>query len=164
MLPLFKNEKDFQELYRTHFDGVRRVLLTMTGIPSVAEELTQESFLKGWDKLATFSLRSSFKTWIYSIAINVGRDWLRTHKNHQVSKVFESSSLETSTPEQKAVQEALLMVGASERELLVLTYYEGMTLEETAKILNIPVGTVKSRLHTSKSELRVILLKKGFDV
>lgn len=164
MLPLIKNEKDFQELYRTHFEGVRRVLSAMTGNVSVAEELTQDSFLKGWDKLSTFSFRSSFKTWIYSVAINVGRDWLRTHKNHQVMGVISDQVEQGFSPEQRAIQEGLLSMNEAERELLILTYYEGMTLEETATILKIPTGTVKSRLHSSKSHLRDILVTKGFDV
>jgi RNA polymerase sigma-70 factor (ECF subfamily) len=67
-------------------------------------------------------------------------------------------------PEQRAIQEALLKLKDDVRELLVLHYYEGLDLKEISGVLDIPVGTVKSRLFTAKGLLREELLNKGFDV
>lgn len=164
MLSFFKQEEEFQELYRTHFHRVRRVLSGMTGSNAVAEELTQEAFLKAWSSLSGFGFRSTLKTWVYTVAINVGRDWLRSHKNIKMSELFEEGSLESLSPESRAVQESLLETDEESREILVLTYYEGMTSQEISKVLKIPEGTVKSRLHYAKSKLQPLLVSKGFDV
>jgi RNA polymerase sigma-70 factor (ECF subfamily) len=135
----------------------------MTGSDSIAEELTQEAFIKAWKGLSQFGFKSSLKTWIFQVAINVGRDWLRSHKvrslhQFEVVKEFSASS------ETLAVQEALLEIEDETRELLVLFYYEGMKLDEMSEILKIPEGTVKSRLHSARSKLKEKLMMKGFDV
>ena len=162
MLRLSKSENEFQELYRAHYGSVRRTLNAMTGIASVAEELTQEAFLKSWKALPQFGFRSSMKTWIFQVAINLGRDWIRSHKNGQA--LLEESIVTEMSPEQRAVQEALLELDEDHRAILILFYYEGMSIEELSRVLNVPVGTVKSRLHTAKGKLQPILIAKGFDV
>lgn len=162
MLRLSKSEDEFQELYRAHYGSVRRTLNAMTGIASVAEELTQEAFLKSWRALPQFGFRSSMKTWVFQVAINLGRDWLRSHKNKPILQDEEITP--ELTVEQRAVQEALLELEEDTRTLLILFYYEGMDLSELSKVLSVPTGTVKSRLHAAKGKLRPILLSKGFDV
>ena len=67
-------------------------------------------------------------------------------------------------PLAEGIAESLMELNEKPRALLVLHYYEGLSLIEISKILNIPVGTVKSRLHTAKSELKPILINKGFNV
>ncbi len=164
MIRLGKSDEDFQELFRTQHQRVRRMLQGMTGNAAVAEELTQESFLKAWKGLAYFGLRSSLKTWVYQVALNTGRDWLRSHKNMAPLTEVEAAAAVVKTPEQQAIQEALLGLKEDVRELLVLHYYEGLDLKEISAVLKIPVGTVKSRLFTAKGLLREDLLNKGFDV
>lgn len=163
MLRLSKSDEEFQRIYRDHEAGVRRALLGMTGNSSIAEELTQEAFIKAWKGLAQFGLRSSLKTWIYKIAINLGRDWLRVHKNTHSPSIPEVGE-ENFSVETLAIQEALSEVDEDTRSILVLHYYEGMKLQEMARVLEIPLGTVKSRLHTAKGRLQQLLLKKGFNV
>ncbi len=164
MIRLGKSEEDFQELFRTQHQRVRRMLQGMTGNAAVADELTQESFLKAWKGLAFFGLRSSLKTWVYQVALNTGRDWLRSHKNTTPLTEVDTATEALITPEQRAIQEALLKLKDDVRELLVLHYYEGLDLKEIAGVLDIPIGTVKSRLFTAKGLLREELLNKGFDV
>jgi RNA polymerase sigma-70 factor, ECF subfamily len=164
MFRLGKTEKDFQELYRTHYGRVHRTIQGMTGNSSVAEELTQEAFLKAWKGLPQFGFKSSMKTWLFQVAINTGRDWLRTHRHTTPLLVQESQSCSLPFPESKAVQEALLELELEMRELLILHYYEGLKLDEISDILKIPMGTVKSRLYTAKRTMRQLLLGKGFEV
>ncbi len=164
MIFIKKSEKDFQEFYRTHGIRVRRTLQGMVGNISTAEELTQEAFLKAWKNLGTFSFKSSLSTWIYQIAINTALDWLRSHKSKWVpQEVTEISSGDT-TPESIAISEALMELEENIRALLVLHYYEGLSLAEIGKVLSIPVGTVKSRLHHAKALLKPLLMNRGFSV
>lgn len=79
MIRFGKSDRDFETVYQSYSGSIHRTLLGMTGNHSVAEELTQEAFLKAWKGLPQFGFRSSLKTWLYQVAINVGRDWLRSH-------------------------------------------------------------------------------------
>lgn len=160
MLRFGKSEEEFQELYRTQFPRVRRTLLGMVGNGAVADELAQEAFLKAWRGLSQFGLRSSLKTWLYQVAINVGRDWLRSHKNRSPIAVEEDDP----APETQGIQDSLQELDDDTRPLLVLFYYEGMKIKELSLVLKLPEGTVKSRLHSAKAKLRELLLMRGFDV
>lgn len=155
----FKSEAEFQALYRSHYGRIRRTLIGMTGNGAIAEELTQETFLKAWKGLPLFSRRSQLSTWLYQVAINTGRDWLRTHKTRAplLDDVHEE-------PENLELQLALQEVEDEVRELLVLHYYEGLKLTEIAAVLKVPEGTVKSRLYNAKGKLKEKLLSKGYDV
>lgn len=165
MLRMGKSDKDFQDAFENYSGGIHRTLKAMVGNESVAEELTQEAFVKAWKGLPQFGFKSSLKTWIYQVAMNVGRDWLRTQKNHILSvEVRDEARDQNDSSEKLAVQEALLELEEDVRSLLILFYYEGMRQDEMSEILNVPEGTIKSRLHTAKSRLREKLIQKGFDV
>lgn len=161
-----KSEDSFQALYASHSGGVKRFLLGMVGRnEAIAEELTQDAFLKAWKALPTFAAKSSLKTWVYAVAVNTARDWLRSHGNRPAEVSADLwPAPEVDTPESRAVREALLELPTERRELLILHYFEDLTLKEIARVLEIPEGTVKSRLHDCKSQLRPLLVKKGFDV
>ncbi len=161
MLRLGKTHKEFEDCYQLYAGGIHRTLRGMTGNHSIAEELTQEAFLKAWKGLPQFGFRSSLKTWIYQVAINLGRDWLRSHKHLHVSLPDEA---ESTGAEQEALHLALFEMDEDSRTLVILFYWEGMKLEEMASILSIPTGTVKSRLHAARMRLKELLLNKGFDV
>ena len=162
MLRFGKSDKDFQDVYRDYSANIHRTLRGMVGNESIAEELTQEAFIKAWKSLPQFGFRSSLKTWVYQVAINVGRDWLRSHKGMTLTSSEAESAPDKN--EQQAIHEALLEMDEDARTILVLFYWEGMKQEEMSHILKIPEGTVKSRLHTAKSKLKDLLLMKGFDV
>lgn len=163
MLRLGKSEELFQEFYRGHYGRIRRTLVAMTGNVPIAEELTQEAFMKAWKGLPHFGFRSSLSTWIFQVAINVGRDWYRSG-NHKIRTDAPEFLYEMVSPEHRAIQDSLLKLDDETRALLILHYYEGMTIEEIAPILEVPSGTVKSRLHTAKSKLKEMLVEQGFNV
>lgn len=162
MIRFGKTDKDFQSVYEAYAGGIHRTLHGMTGNHSIAEELTQEAFLKAWKGLPQFGFRSSIKTWVYQVAINLGRDWLRGHKTLSLETDYEGQYEANS--EQEAIHEALLLLDEDSRAVIILYYWEGMKQDEMAKILSVPEGTVKSRLFTAKSRLKEMLLMKGYDV
>lgn len=160
-----KTDKEFLDTYTAYSGSIQRTLKGLTGNDSIAEELTQEAFIKAWNALPQFGFRSSLKTWIYQVALNVGRDWLRGHKNKNI--LMDEMSVEdesNSKYEQIAIQEALLELDDEVREILVLFYFEGLKQDELSEILKVPGGTIKSRLFNARSKLKDILLQKGFDV
>ncbi len=162
-----KSEEAFQALYASQAGGVRRFLQGMVGgNHHVAEELTQDAFIKAWKALPTFAFKSTLKTWVYTVALNTARDWLRGHGGKTFVALDPDSlnAAEGETPETRAVKEALLELEEEPRALLILHYYEDLDLNEIAKILGIPQGTVKSRLFTAKGKLRPKLVAKGFTV
>jgi RNA polymerase sigma-70 factor (ECF subfamily) len=163
---ILKSEEAFKTLYASESRGVQRFLEGMVGGRQVAEELTQDAFLKAWKSLPSFALKSSLKTWVYSVAINTARDWLRGHVHRATLELKDEHTAEgeLQSPETRAVREALNELNEEIRALLMLHYYEDLDLKEIATILEIPVGTVKSRLFAAKGKLRPLLLAKGFDV
>lgn len=155
------SEEEFQALYESHGRKIKRTIAGVIGSEAVAQELTHEAFMKAWTQLPFFMRKSKLSTWVYQIAINQARDYLRSHRR---APAVEEEYEESLSPERRAVRESLLEVDASQRELLVLYYYEGMDLSEMAGVLDVPQGTVKSRLFEARKVLREKLLKKGFDV
>lgn len=153
--------REFEALYESHGRKIKRVLEGMVGSEAVAQELAHEAFLRAWKELPFFMMKSKLSTWLYQIAINCARDYLRAQRR---GPAIEEDYVEGLSPERRAVREALLETEADGREILVLHYYEGLTLEEISGTLRVPVGTAKSRLFEARKVLREKLLKKGFDV
>lgn len=163
---LAKTEAAFEELYATQAGGVQRFVFGIVGNASVAEEITQEAFTRAWKGLPFFSFQSSLKTWVYSVALNAARDWLRSHR-HRAAEPLSAEAAASDGPltvEARAIREALRELDADTRILLMLHYYDDLDLSQIGKILEVPTGTVKSRLHAAKAKLRPLLERKGFDV
>ena len=162
-----KSEEAFHALYASQAGGVRRFLQGMVGgNHQVAEELTQDAFIKAWKALPMFAFKSTLKTWVYTVALNTARDWLRGHGGRTFVPLDPETlnAAESESAEVRAVREALRELDEETRALLMLHYYEDLELHEIAKILGIPQGTVKSRLFTAKGKLRPKLIAKGFTV
>ena len=155
------SEEEFQALYQSHGRKIKRTIEGMVGSEAVAQELAQDAFIKAWAQLPFFMRKSKLSTWLYQIAINGARDYLRSHRR---APAIEEEYIEGLSPERRAVREGLLEMESDEREILVLHYYEGQSVEEISEILRVPAGTVKSRLFEARKGLREKLLKKGFDV
>ena len=155
------SEEEFHALYQSQGPKIRRMIYGMVGSDAIAQELAHEAFLKAWKELPYFMRKSKLSTWLYQIAMNCARDYLRSHKR---APAIEEDFVEELSPERRAVREGLLEMDFSSREILVLHYYEGFQVDEIADILKMPSGTVKSKLFDSRKSLRELLLKKGFDV
>lgn len=149
-------------------------LLTDTGD---ASDVTQEVFLKVFRSIGTFRAQSALKTWIYRIAVNEShnrRRWLFRHRHNEVGLEEE---FEDSEPRERAIpdagrspfdrafdrekhaliEEALTRINPSFREAVVLRDLEDLSYEEIAEILQISIGTVKSRIMRGREALRVQL-------
>jgi RNA polymerase sigma-70 factor, ECF subfamily len=161
----------------THYSTpVYSLVFGMVSEPSDAADITQDVFLKAFRGIRGFRQGSSLKTWLYRIAIREGlnhRRWLWRHHRAQDSIDTESENGpcgiqildERETPFdqaasheiQKAVRGALSQVPASFRSAVILRDLEGMSYEEVAEVLEVSVGTVKSRILRGRRLLREIL-------
>jgi RNA polymerase sigma-70 factor (ECF subfamily) len=162
-----------EELFNRYRNQVFSLAYRMTGNPSDAEDLCQEIFLQVMRKVGSFEGRSSFSTWLYRVAMNRSRDYLRRKKrspellSHEGDPperhdphIATSGGLESvaiSSEAQRLVQEALMELPVSLRAPLVLHELEGMQYHEVASLLKLPVGTVKSRIFRARIKLAEVL-------
>ncbi len=154
-------ERDFESLYQLYYGLIRSVTYRMVGSPNF-EDLTQESFLKVWQQRMQFEGRSLLRTWIYRIAVNTCIDFLRKTKSAPV--YLEPSQLDQFSKEnlfenRRLLFEALQTLEAEDRTLVILHYFEDLKLSEISEILEIPEGTLKSRLYYIRESLLRFLEK-----
>lgn len=160
----------FDLLVRRHADRLLRMVRNLVSNREDAEDVTQETLAAAYFKLDSFAGRSSFFTWLYRIALNkaISRRRLRrietTHQGRTLDDAPPPAD-ENSQVDGKLEQEeelirlraAIAQLEPDRRSALVLRDVDGRDYSEIAEILNIPVGTVRSRLHRARCDLRAIL-------
>ncbi len=150
----------FGELVRRYQSPVRAFLCRMTsGDAHTADDVAQETFVRAWRKIGQFRGEARFSTWLFGIAMNELRRSAR-----KAGKVMESldelpETAETAIePEQSGarmdVNAALQKLPAAERAAIVLCSQNGLTHEEAARVLECPLGTVKTNVLRGKEKLR----------
>lgn len=156
----------FGELVRRHYNGVVRVVYSMCGDAGLAEDATQEAFIRAWVNLPSFQPTAPLKNWLYRIGINAALDVLRKKPEEsidesQVSMIpDQNQNPETALVEKERlvmVQQAMQELPEASRSVLVLREYGELSYQEIAKVLDIPVGTVMSRLNYARTRLREYL-------
>lgn len=161
----------FARLVALHERLVFNLAARLLGDLEEARDVSQEVFLQVFRTLSGFQGRSSFKTWIYRIAVNQchnrRRWWKRRRRGQQVSLEVLAPADEARlgspcAPDQeyergersRDVQRALQAVPFAQRTVLLLREVEGLSCEQVAEALGVPVGTVKSRLSRAREALR----------
>jgi RNA polymerase sigma-70 factor (ECF subfamily) len=149
----------FEALYRTHLPRVHSLVRRMTGGRD-ADELTQDVFIRLWQKLGTFRGDSSFTTWLHRLAVNVvierfRSDQARRARLHDGEQIFETLA---GPPQMRDVrldfESALEKLPDGAREIFVLHDVEGYKHHEIASLLEISPGTSKAQLHRARMMLR----------
>jgi RNA polymerase sigma-70 factor (ECF subfamily) len=153
----------FGELVRFHYTGVVNVIYRMCGDAGLAEDMAQEAFLRAWINLSSFHPGSSLRNWLYRIAVNATLDVLR-HKTEEPVEEEKMQMVTDETPGPEAVmiakeqaaflQDAMRSLPEASRSVLVLREYGQLSYQEIAAVLDIPVGTVMSRLNYARNRLR----------
>ncbi|MDX2198118.1 MAG: RNA polymerase sigma factor [Phycisphaerae bacterium] len=159
----------FDELVRRYAGPLFAFLARFVGQGATAEDLVQESLLQVHSSSATFDRERRFRPWIYTIAANKARDYLRSRVRRTEQSLDDGAAdAEGAQPIDRisaagpAADERLIASETSDRvrrvvgrmpehlrEILLLGYYQQMPYAEIAEVLAIPVGTVKSRLHSA---------------
>jgi RNA polymerase sigma-70 factor, ECF subfamily len=163
-----RNEsRAFDELVARHQDRVYTAVTRFCGNAEDAADIVQRAFINAFRKIQEFKGDSAFSTWIYRIAFNQAISFRRENKRNAVSiyqkeddKVVEPAVESNPTEKlegeetQKKVQQALEMLEEGDRQIILLKDLQGHSYDEIASIMQIPKGTVRSRLHRARLELK----------
>jgi RNA polymerase sigma-70 factor (ECF subfamily) len=172
-------EAAYRELFRRYERPVFALLFRMVRDRELAEDLSQETFIKALNAIESYRPEFKFSSWIFKIANNAAIDHLRRRELDTLSL---DGSPHAETPE--AMQATALQIGARQespldtveakelggeieaaigrlrpeyRSCILLRHVEGRAYEEIAEILDLPLGTVKTYIHRARNELRVAL-------
>jgi RNA polymerase sigma-70 factor (ECF subfamily) len=160
----------FAELFTQFSPKLKSFLLQAGSIDiEVAEELVQETMIKVWKKSPTFSPEfSSASTWIYTIARNTRIDWLRSQQRRDPQKLTaEMVYADSNTPspftnllkvrQSHDIEHQIQTLPTEQKEVLKMMYLKGLSGQEIADALSLPLGTVKSRIRLALSKLKLRL-------
>jgi RNA polymerase sigma-70 factor, ECF subfamily len=151
------DEHAFEELYLAHRDWLFRLALRLTGRHADALDVLQESFAYLLRRLPSLDLRVSLRTFLYPAVQHLSAAARqRAGRAHSDEEALESApARETgATPGREALEAALRRLPDPQREVLLLRFVDGLRLEEIAAALDVPLGTVKSRMHHALAALR----------
>ena len=157
----------YRILVERHSQNVYRLAYRMAGNSHDAEEIVQEAFLRGYQKLKQFAGQANFGTWVYRIAANYAIDRLRQlgarqrlatgAAQEQTETVSDALSDTIKLAQRETVRRALAELPEEQKHTLVLAYFEGLTQSEIAAKLNAPLGTIKTRMRSGMIKLRALL-------
>lgn len=142
-----------------------RFAKSIVGNQADGEDAMQESILKAYEKIDTLRFRSKFKPWIFQILANECYQILRNRQRQEVTDPFEFPQQEKQITydesEDEEILRLIMKMQKQHQEVLILYYYDEFTTKEIAQILEIPQGTVKSRLARGRKQLKGLLEMEG---
>jgi RNA polymerase sigma-70 factor (ECF subfamily) len=164
------HRRAFEQLYERHKGPIYRTALAVTRDRQAAEELLQEAFLRAYRHLERITLEpgASVRPWLHRIVINLAYDWVarRNRGGAPIEGILERLTTASSlSPERqtekheiaRVIDEAVFSLPFKHRIVVILYYLHDMDLSEIATLLNLPEGTVKSRLYYGRAKLRSAL-------
>ncbi len=150
-----KDEASFQRLYDEFAKRVFRYALTLLRDQHLAEEVVQETMITVWSRANTYTGSSRVSTWIFGIARHKSYDILKGEKKgsraSQLPAIMDDPA--PAIERQSRVREAIDSLPPDQREIIFLTFYENLHYKAIADLLEIPEGTVKSRMYHAKRRL-----------
>jgi RNA polymerase sigma-70 factor, ECF subfamily len=164
----------FEPLVEKYRQRVWRLALRMVRDREEAWDVAQEAFVRAWQALPNFKGQSAFYTWLFRIAVNVASDRLRQRgararafgaeqvsEDEMARTVTDTSAMPDDTAEQQErrlrIRRGLDALPEHHRTIIMLSDLEGLSYREIAEVLQIPMGTVMSRLHNARKRLRDVL-------
>ena len=155
----------FEQLYRENVRRVYALCFRMSSDPSLAEELTQDVFVRAWQKLPSFRGDSAFSSWLYPLTVNVALTERRS-RLRRTSRVFGTEDPTVfekpeASPKPEAgfdLEKAMASLPPGARSVFVLHDVEGYKHGEIAELTGVATGTSKAQLHRARKLLREALL------
>jgi len=165
------NREACAELVEQHHARIYRLLAHLCRDAHLAEDLTQESFLAAWTKLAGFNAKSSLSTWLHKIAYRKFIDAVRRNERVVATRTdVPIDQVQSTTPdpghsallqdESQRLYRSLDRLEPAQRDVVVLHYLQGLSYQEMADVLDQPTGTVKWRTREALEKLRDVLESK----
>lgn len=168
------DDQAFTEIIEVYKEKVFRLIYRKISNKGDVEDLAQEVFIRAYQSLKRYDPQRQFSTWLYTIAKNLSIDYLRKKRLQIVSletPLFprrEFQDLENNpeevfqrTTEQMQLLKAITLLSEEYSLVIRLRHLKGYTYQEISAILDLPLGTIKSRIYRARSELRKILQKGG---
>lgn len=159
----------FRQILKRYHDDLMRFLRRLMGDAAAADDVFQDTFLQVHESLSTFDTSRRLKPWLFTVAANKGRDALRKQKRRRTmslsaeiggedgAKFVDLLEIDLPGPEaalddeerSRMVQRAIDTLSPKLREVLLLAYFQRLSYQQIADMFDIPLGTVKSRLHAA---------------
>lgn len=156
-----------ERLVQTYQRDVYKLALSILDDADEADDATQEIFLSALRALESFHARASFKTWLFSVAINACRNRLQRRRSRgRLEQILQNLfQPEQAHPEKEAMQresdsalwQAVRTLDDKHRIPVILRYYHDLPIAEIAEMLGLPIGTIHSRLNHAREKLRTML-------
>ncbi|MBM6619482.1 sigma-70 family RNA polymerase sigma factor [Bacillus suaedaesalsae] len=158
------NEEKIRSLMEEYGSGLLKLAYSYVRNWNTAEDLVQETFITIYSKYQFFDQKSTIKTWIYRIAINKCKDYLKSPKNRFLS--YYSSHLVHSDNEKSvtdklidneeaiSISGSLMKLPVKYREVLLFYYYEELSIKEISELINVTEGNVKTRLLRGREKFK----------
>ena len=162
-------KETFCKYIRQYETDMFRFAKSIVGNQADGEDAMQESILKAYEKIDTLRSRRKFKAWIFQILANECYQILRNRQRQELTDPFEFSKQDSeydhltadTNIENGEILSYISKIPKQYQEVLILYYYDEFSTKEIAKILDIPQGTVKSRLARGRKQLRDLLEMEG---
>lgn len=163
----------YEELFNQYHRGIFNLIYQMLQNDADAADLTQDVFVRVWKALPRLQAPEAFPSWLYRVATNLTRNWIRDHGRFRPESLDQPANEDEESSQrdiadcsadpaaltqtramQEAVQRAIRTLSPDHRMVVTLHHLEGRPVEEIARIMNCSVGTVKSRLSRARDHLR----------
>lgn len=162
---LLEREEIIDQLMQEYSDDILHLVYTYVKNRTTAEDLTQEIFLKCYEKLNQFNQQATLKTWVYRIASNHCKDYLRSWHYRKITlsdKILDYIPSKSKQVEEEIIANsegniltnAVMNLPLKYREVVFLHYYEELSLAEISKITTVNINTIKTRLKRAKELLK----------
>lgn len=159
-----RDKKGISALYQNHSRLLYGVILRIVKMQDIAENVLQDVFVKIWKNIESYDVsKGRFLAWAMNISRNAAIDMVRSknYKKQQQTTIIDNNINQQFSSEMKVddigVREVVSKLDIKYKSLINLLYFEGYTQMEVAEKLDIPLGTVKSRVRKAFSELRILL-------
>ncbi len=155
----------FERLVSEYQTQLRRLCCVLLKDVQLAEDAVQETFLKAYRSMGEFRNDSSERTWLTRIAVNTCRDQMRSRWFRHIDRSVKIEDLPEqeapAEPENTGLYETILQMPVKQREVVLLYFYQNMTMQEISGILQISVSNVSRRLESARKTLRKKLEEGG---
>ena len=159
-------EEAYRQLIEEYGNKLLRTCYLILNDREEAEDVVQETFIKVFNKIDTFKEKSGLYTWIYAIALNLSRDRMRTKqdmlelKDEWIGNDDVELHVEINI-DREQLRKEIFEMNSLYKEVLVLFYFEELSIKEISNLLNEKEGTIKSKLSRGRNMLKESLLKGG---
>jgi RNA polymerase sigma-70 factor (ECF subfamily) len=162
------DDRAFEVLVRRHKDSVLNLARSIVSDDDAAQDVTQDTFIKAYQQLHRFRAEAAFSTWLYRIVVNEAKMHLRSRRRRQArwerqrdAHVAEAASAGRSAAGPEAITALMRELPEHQRVALALFYLKELSVEEIARTVGSPVGTVKARLSRGRERLRTLAKERG---